>query len=157
MVRKRSIKLSLSSRIEGIGKLGDILGLYLSKHIFKSFGPIGVYTVFGILLGSALAYTIWFVSDPEKQHVETTNSSLDLPGVNSRQSSYISKLTFVFRAIKITFMGFKSILTRERPLILKALIGIIYFNYGLFFIGYNVASQVRIFVKKHFSFLLKFV
>jgi hypothetical protein len=136
-----------SVRLEGVETLGGILGLFLSRHVFSTLGPAGIYGLSGLFYGIALAYIRWFVKEPLQKNLNENTESIEDESKSeacetTKKSFFSSKITFVFRATKITFNGLKSIIMKDRPLAIKFLIAIIYFNYGLYLIGYNASSQV---------------
>jgi len=132
---ERSYRLA---RLNGIETLANVLGILLSPFVFRELGYFGNYAISCGFYASSILYLIFVVKEPIKR--ELPDQELNTEQKKKSQSSCLQIISqnitkvknFLTKAIVIPIMGMKSVITKDRTTILKLLIILQFFCYGLY-------------------------
>ena len=126
------------ARLDGIETLASVVGTLLSPFIFKQLGYFGNYAISCGFFALSIIYLIFIVKEPiirkEKEvKLITEKKKIKEPSTLELLSKLFVKIkSFFFKAIVVPLQGMKSVITRDRKSVLKMLILLQLFCYGLY-------------------------
>ncbi len=128
------------ARLDGIETLANVVGTLLSPFVFRQLGYFGNYAISAIFFALSIAYLIFFVREPIKRNITENNDELitekKAPKSKTCLEISITLLTkinnFLIKAIIVPLKGMKSVITKDRKSVLKFLIVLQLFCYGMY-------------------------
>ena len=127
------------ARLDGVETLAIIIGTLLSPIIFKNFGYFGNYAISAVLFAISIFYLVCFVKEPIQRRPAESNE-VEVPKQRPATKTVCQLVTelfgkfrmFLIKAVLIPLRDMWSVATKDRKTILKFLIFLQFFCYGMY-------------------------
>ena len=140
------------ARLDGIETLANVVGTLLSPFVFRQLGYFGNYAISCGFFAASILYLIFVVKEPIKRSlpdeelntVQKKKSQASCLGIIAKKLTKIQN--FLTKAVVIPIMGMKSVIMKDRTSVLKLLILLQFFCYGLYLFTLQMHSLTYLYL-----------